>query len=301
MQIKTLRIFCDVVVFHSFSQAAESNDVTQSTVSQCVHRLENHLGAELIDRSTRPWVVTDIGRRCYDFCREILKTYDRLEKEIGGHKIKTQSKLRIGSIYSAGFSYLTHCNDRYQEVNSTDELDIEYLHPEIIVKRVLADELDLGIVSFPSSRRELGVISCGEEELVVVCSPQHELARLPEIPPANLDGQEFVGFDQGLRISRKVKNSLKKIGVTQRIRLRFDNIEAIKRAVEDSMYVSILPLPTLDRELNIGSLCARPLTGALLTRPLGVIYNKKRPLTRPLKEFITIFQDAVETAPQIVR
>lgn len=295
MQIRTLKIFCDVVFFHSFSQAAETNDVTQSTVSQCVHRLEKHLGAELIDRSIRPWRVTDIGRRCYDFCREILETYDRLEKEIGGFRVKTQSKLRIGSIYSVGFSYLTHCTERYQEVNSTDELYVEYLHPEIIVEHVLADKLDLGIVSFPSNRRELGVISCGEEELVVVCSPQHELARLPEISPGNLDGQEFVGFDQGLRISRKIKNSLKEIGVTQRIRMRFDNIEAIKRAVEGSMYLSILPRPTLDRELSIGSLCARPFAGARITRPLGVIHKKKRPLTSPFKDFINIFQDAVET------
>lgn len=296
MQIRTLKIFCDVVVFHSFSQAAETNDVTQSTVSQCVHRLEKHLGAELIDRSIRPWRVTDRGRRCYDFCQEILKTYDRLEKEIGGFKIKTQSKLRIGSIYSVGFSYLTQCTERYQEVNSTDELYVEYLHPGIIVKRVLADELDLGVVSFPSERRELSVISCGEEELVVVCSPQHELARLPEILPSNLDGREFVGFDKGLRISREIQNGLKEIGVMQRIRMRFDNIEAIKRAVEGSMYLSILPRPTLDRELSIGSLCARSFAGARLTRPLGVIYKKKRLLTAPFKDFITMFQDAVETA-----
>ena len=296
MQLKALKIFCDVVAHHSFSQAAEINNITQSTASQSVHRLEKQLGAELINRSVRPWKITDNGRRCYDFCRDVLHSYDRLEREISGSLGKKQRKLRVGSIYSVGFCYMTQCTEVFNDGNTADDLHVEYLHPEIIVERVLEDELDLGIVSFPPGRRELKVISCGEEELVIVCSPLHELARAKEILPAQLDNLPFVGFDRGLSISRRISNGLKEIGVSQRVLMRFDNIEAIKRAVEDSLYLSILPRPTVERELIIGTLCARPLSGFTLTRPLGIIYKKQRKLTPSHQEFIKILQKAVEDA-----
>lgn len=295
MQIKALKVYCDVVTLHSFSQAAELNDITQSTASQSVNRLEEHLGAELIDRSVRPWKVTGTGRRCYDYCRDVLNAYDRLEREISSSQRNIRSKVRIGSIYSVGFSYMNQCTKNYSMVNMTDELYVEYLHPEEIINRILDDELDLGIVSYPPNRRDLGVIHFVEEELVVVCSPQHDLAQFHHISPAQLNGQDFVGFDQGLRISRKIKHALRAREVTQRVRMRFDNIEAIKRAVEESNYLAILPRPTLERELLIGTLCARSLTGSALARPLGVVYKKRRPLTSALQKFIDILQDVAET------
>ena len=293
MQLKALKIFCDVVAHHSFSQAAEINNITQSTASQSVNRLEKQLGTELINRSVRPWKITENGRRCYDFCRDVLHSYERLEREISGSRGRIQRKLVIGSIYSVGFCYMNQCTEAFAVGDTAVELHVEYLHPEIIVERVLADELDLGIVSFPPSRRELTVIPCGEEELVIVCSPLHELAQADEILPAQLENLPFAGFDRGLSISRRISNGLKEIGVSQRVLMRFDNIEAIKRAVENSQYLSILPRPTVERELSIGTLCARPLAGFTLTRPLGIIHKKQRKLTQAHQEFIRILQKVI--------
>ena len=62
MHVETLNIFCDVVRHQSFSRGAEANSVSQSAASQAVRQLEKHLGAQLIDRSKRPWVLTPEGK-----------------------------------------------------------------------------------------------------------------------------------------------------------------------------------------------------------------------------------------------
>ena len=293
MQLKVLKIFCDVVSLQSFSQAAELNNVTQSTASQSVHRLEKHLGVQLINRSVRPWKITAIGRQCYGYCHDVLQAYNRLEREIGKLQSQVHRRFRIGCIYSVGFSYMPQCTESFAHVDTPDELHIEYLHPETIISRVLNDELDLGIASFPPKLRELGVIQCGEEDLVIVYSPKHQFAKFSGITPAQLEEQEFVGFDQDLVMSRKIKNLLKGIGISQRVCMRFDNIEAIKRAVEDSEYIAILPYPTLKRELVMGTLCSQSLDNVTFTRPIGVIFKKNRPLAPSLQRFIEIFQDIV--------
>ena len=58
MQFESLKIFCDVVRWSSFSRGARENGISQSSVSQVVHQLEVRLGVKLIDRSKRPLVPT---------------------------------------------------------------------------------------------------------------------------------------------------------------------------------------------------------------------------------------------------
>ena len=56
MQLKSLKVFCDIVGRRSFSRAADENGISQSGASQMVHHLEDYLGVKLIDRSKRPFV-----------------------------------------------------------------------------------------------------------------------------------------------------------------------------------------------------------------------------------------------------
>ena len=75
MQLETLRLYCDVVRLRSFSRGAQANDVLQSSASQAVQNIEEALGVSLIDRSCRPWELTEEGKLFYDGCREVLEKY----------------------------------------------------------------------------------------------------------------------------------------------------------------------------------------------------------------------------------
>lgn len=55
MQLESLKIFCDVVRWASFSRGAAENNISQSSASQAVHQLELRLGVKLIDRSKHRW------------------------------------------------------------------------------------------------------------------------------------------------------------------------------------------------------------------------------------------------------
>ena len=62
MQFESLKIFCDVVRWASFSRGAAENGISQSSASQAVHQLEERLGVKLIDRSKRPLVADAAGQ-----------------------------------------------------------------------------------------------------------------------------------------------------------------------------------------------------------------------------------------------
>src|ERR1700732_5219337 len=100
MHLEAQQVFCDVVRYRSFSQAAAMNHVTQSAASQIVIQLEKRLGVRLIDRSTRPPQPTSSGREYYDGCKALLDQYQELEASIRTSQIHLAATVQVAAIYS---------------------------------------------------------------------------------------------------------------------------------------------------------------------------------------------------------
>ncbi len=289
MQIDALKIYCDVVRLHSFTRGAEANNVLQATASLTIQRLEKHLGVTLIDRGCRPWKPTREGRIFYEGCREVLERYFKVESEVRGKQVAADTVVRVAAIYSVNLREISRCVHRFNELRPQARVELEFLHPSRVCERVLNDEVELGILSFPDGRRDLEVIPWRSEPMVVACHPQHRLAE-KKISVKQLAGEPVVGFDADLVIRKKIDGFLRQHGVTAKVMLTFDNIEAVKRAVEVGSGVAILPRPTLEHELRTKALVAVPFSGQSFARPLGIVYRRGLQLYPNTKAFIELLQ-----------
>lgn len=288
MQVETLKVFCDVVRLRSFSRGAEANGVLQSAASQAVNQLEKRLGANLIDRSHRPWALTPQGKVFYEGCRGVLNQYTALENAIREAREQANAIVRVAAIYSVGLRNMNQFIEQFAAQAPGARVELEYLHPDRVYERVRHDEVDFGIVSYPHKLGEMAVIPWRAEPMVVVCPPSHRFAARQRLAPAALDGEPFVAFDRGLEIRRQVDRFLKRQGAKVNVVAEFDNIEAIKRAVEAATGVAVLPAPTLEREVAAGALAAVPLAGAAFARPVGMIHRRGRKLLPNAKRFIAL-------------
>jgi len=286
MNLQALKIFCDVVRHHSFSRGAAESRVTQSSASQTIRQLEKHLGVSLIDRSRRPWRLTAEGKVFFDGSVSLLDRAARLEQEVRRFHAEVDAVIRVAAIYSVGLGPMNAQIQQFMAAHPGTRVQIEYLHPDRVIERVLEETADLGIVSYPQARRELAVTPWREEEMVLVCPPAHRLARARSAAPAEIRGETFVGFDRGLVIRRQVDRFLKRHGVAVHVPIEFDNVEAIKRAVEVGAGISILPRPTLEREAALGTLRVVPFSGARFVRPMGIIRRRGKRLSPRAEQFI---------------
>ncbi len=290
MQIESLKVFCDVARLRSFSRGAQSNGILQSSASQAIHHLEEHLGVQLIDRSRRPWRLTEQGRRFYEGCRPVVDRYFQLEAAIKNSSNHQSGPIRVAAIYSVGLGTMSQLIERFCQSHPGTDVEIEYLHPREVRLKVEQEQADLGIVSFPRAGRGLDVIPLRSEPMVAVCHPSHRLASARKLPLSSLQGEPFVGFNRDLVIRREIDRFLRQHRVAVDVTLEFDNVEAIKRAVEIGSGISILPLPTLDRELAARSLVAIPFSKASLDRPLGIIHRRGRQFDAVTAAFISELQ-----------
>jgi DNA-binding transcriptional LysR family regulator len=296
MQLESLKLFCDVVRTESFSRAAAANNVTQSAVSQAVGQLEKRLGIVLIDRSERPLKLTPKGTLYYEGCKRLVEQYMELEASIRNAPPEMSVIVQVAAIYSVGLGDMGQYIERFEAQYPYAHVQVDYLHPDQVKEKVLDGTADFGLISFPPKSRELRILPWREEEMLLTCSPQHPLARCPAIRPEQLSGEKYVGFSKDLTIRRKVDQFLRLHEVTVEVAPELDNIESIKKAIEESAGVALLPEPTLRREVQAGTLVAIPLDGCRFVRPLGIILRRHYKLSSTAERFIELLQHPGDTA-----
>ena len=290
MQLKALQVFCDVVRQRSFSRAAEENDISQSAASQLVQHLEERLDVKLIDRSKRPFVLTPEGKIYYDGCRSLVERYMALEDRVRTLHEEVAGRVRVASIYSVGLHHMNRYLQQFMSKYPKGNVRLEYLHPNRVYQTIERDLADLGLVSYPKASRTIVAIPWREEPMVLVCAPNHPLASCPTIDLEQLQDAKLVGFDEELTIRREIDHVLQQRGIEVRVVMEFDNIETIKRAIEIDAGVSLLPEPTVLREVAAGTLVAIPLLNGELYRPLGIIHRRGKEISTTARRFIEMLQ-----------
>jgi DNA-binding transcriptional LysR family regulator len=289
---ENLKLFRDIAQAHSFSRGAAMNGLSQSAASQHVQELERTLGAELLDRSTRPLAVTESGRLYAEFCRDILRRKDDFEAALQRLRQEVEGTLRVASIYSVGLSEMVGIEREFSRRQPEARLDVQYLRPERVYEAVLAAEVDVGLISYPEARRDIMVIPWRREEMVLAVAPSHPLARRgPVIAPELLNGVDFIGFDDDLPIRRHMDRFLKDHDLEVNITLHFDNIQMIKEAVTHRVGVSIMPVRTMREEIQQGRIVAVRIADATLFRPLGIIHRKKKRFHRVAQAFLELLKE----------
>ena len=298
IQLKSLKVFCDVVRQRSFSRAADENHISQSGASQLVQQLEEGLGVKLIDRSKRPFVLTPEGEVYYEGCRGVVERYFAVEDRVRTLHEEVAGHVRVASIYSVGLHHMNRHLQNFLSQHPKANVRLEYLHPHRVYQSVEDDLADLGLVSYPKSSRTVTALAWREEPMVLVTSPGHPLAKRTRVGLDELNGEKMVGFDADLTIRREIDRALDSHKAEVRVVMEFDNIETIKRAIEIDAGVALLPEPTVLREVQSGSLAAVPLDTDELVRPLGIIHRRGKELSSTARRFIELLQHEGGHAPQ---
>lgn len=271
--------------------------MTQSGASQLVHHLEEHLGVKLIDRSKRPFVLTAEGEVYYAGCRDLVQQLTALEEEVRSLHDQVEGRVSVASIYSVGLSHMNRCVQGFLSDYPKANVRIEYQHPQRVMELVEGGQVDMGLVSYPKQTRSIKAIAWRDEPMVFVCAPSHKWADADSIELAQLDGLDMVSFDDDLRIRREIDRTLMAKRVSIRTVMEFDNIETLKRAVEINAGFSLLPQPTVAREVQSGTLVAIPIEGVRLVRPLGILHRRGAELSTTTRRFTQFLLDHADYEP----
>jgi DNA-binding transcriptional LysR family regulator len=286
MQIENFKIFADLVETKSFSKSAKLNSITQSAVSQQARAMERHFKALLVDRSQKQFQLTREGQRVYESAKEVLHAYEMLLSELQEMKKVVSGTIRISTIYSIGLHELPPYIKRFLHDFPSVNVRIEYRRSNLVYEDILHNSVDFGLVAFPNKVRQIEVLPFRDDHLIVICHPQHPLAKRGEVAVTDLAGQKFIGFDPDIPTRKAVDQIFRENQLQIEPVMEFDNIETVKRAVEIDHGIAIVPQATVVQEANQGTLAVLRFKGREFTRPLAILHRKGRVLTPAMKKFI---------------
>ena len=283
-----LKLFREIAATRSMSKGAAHCGVSQSAASQHVQEVERRLGLSVFDRTKRPLALTEAGKLYAEFCRDVLRREEDLALGLEALKGDAEGNVRVASIYSIGLSEMSRLQEEFSRSYPVARLLVEYMRPEKIYEAVREDTADLGLISYPEPSREIAAIHWRDEEMQVAAHPSHRLAQCPAVLPENLNGEDFIGFDEDLRIRRELDRFFRAHGIEVNLLMHFDNIQTIKEAVALGSGISILPARTMHAEIDQGRLVAVPLDAPELVRPVGIVHRKRKKFNGAVRAFLEL-------------
>lgn len=294
MHIETLKVFCDLVDLQSFSLAAERNFVTQSAVSQQIRTLEEKFERRLLERvrGRRDIKLTTAGEVFYREAKNVLAAYGNLHESLRGILGTVGGSVKVATVYSVGLHELPPKVGEFMQKFPAARIDLEYSRTTKVVRDVLNDTVELGVLAFPEPRRGLSISAMPSNRLVVICPPDHKFAKRTQIRAKDLNGQAMVLFERDTPTRKATDKILKAYGVEVKKIAEFDNIETIKRAVEVGFGLAIVPRPSTSDEKRTGDLAIVDLAEEDWVRPVGVIYRSDRNLSLAAKKFVQLLAPA---------
>jgi len=294
MQMESLKMYCDVVETGSFSRAAQINHVTQSAVSQQVRTLENRYHQKLLSRSARQVTPTALGERLFRGCKDVLARFQELELEMREHGTDIAGTTTVSTIYSVGLHELQSVQRQLLKMHPKVNLRLNYRRSDQVYDDVILGSAEIGIVAYPTPRAGVDVLPFREDRLAVICPLTHPLAAKAKVSFSALSGVPFIGFDREAPTRKAIDKLLREKGVNITPAMEMDNVETIKRAVEMGLGVSILPIASVQHELAMKTLVAKPFAEGNFTRPIGLLVRKGKYLDRASQAVLDAFRSAAK-------
>jgi len=145
MNIKQLSYFCQIVESGSASAAAKQLFIAPTAISMQLAALEQELGGELLNRSSRPMSLTKLGNFFYPRAQQLLYDFHKLQSETRSFITRADTVLNIAFPRSIMVNLLPKAIKSFTENNSHITLNLTEVLSEYQPEMIQNQTIDIGI------------------------------------------------------------------------------------------------------------------------------------------------------------
>jgi LysR family transcriptional regulator, transcription activator of glutamate synthase operon len=241
MELRHLRCLVAVADERHFTRAAQRLHIAQPALSQQIRRLEQEVGLELVDRTTRTVRMTDAGETLVRHARRILHEADVAAAELEELRGLGRGRLSIGASQTMGAVDLSALLAHFHAEFPAIELAV---HEDLSVSLAGAlrrDELDLAFITTTGEDDGLESQPLASEPLVCALPPGHRLSRQAKLDVGDLEGDTFIAFRRGATIRQRVEAAAESRGFSPRVGFETNDLTRMRALVSAGLGVAVLP------------------------------------------------------------
>jgi DNA-binding transcriptional LysR family regulator len=286
MNITQLNSFYVLAQKGSYSQTAEALYITQPAVSVHIKALEEYFGVILFEKINKKFVLTEAGHTLYQYTEKIFKLINETEKTLKEFNLVERGSIHLGASSNIGIYMLPSILGEFKAKFPKIHIDVSIGTTRVIEQKILNYEVDVGVVEAQIKSSEMFLEHWRNERLVLITSPKHPWAALKKVTPDQVREGQFIVGESGSGTGYVISKKLPSLAADFNEFLRLGSTEAVKRAVEENLGVSIVGESTVSREIEMGILSLVEIAGVELFKELTIVFRKEKLLTPVHKEFI---------------
>jgi DNA-binding transcriptional LysR family regulator len=289
-QIPAMMTFARVVESGSFTEAARRLGCSKASVSKQIARLEEHLGAQLLRRTTRRMSLTEAGEGFYGHCARIAEEAEAASHKVGRLQSAPRGLLRIAAPASFGQLHVarlvTDFLGRFPEVN----VDLR-LSDQTVDLVEEGFDVAIRIGSLPDST--LIARRLAPCRLVLAASPEYLRRKGTPSRPSDLRGHDCIVYFGG----HDVWNFTRGRSVRVAGRLGVNNGEGVREAALAGAGICFLPTFLLGDDIRAGRLEAVLIDHVESRISFHAVYPPTRHLTRKVRSFVDFIAEKLGREP----
>lgn len=256
MEIPQLEAFLEAASRGSFRRAADALYLSQPSVSARVQALEDEVGVMLFDRTARGVRLTEMGRIFLPFAQRSLETLRRGREVMESVRQASAGILNMATARVIGTYVLPTILREFQKLYPDANMHIKVGGSSDVLQMVVDEEVQLGLARY-MHHPDIDALHLYDEHAVLVAHPDHPFAKNGVATMSQVAQERLILYDPGDPGSsyfQFIHRVCRDAGVTPKIEMSLDSVEAAVNMVELGLGVSFLPRSGVRRELESGSL-----------------------------------------------
>ncbi len=267
-----LRAFRTVAETSSFTRAAARLYITQSAVSHQIKALEDELGEALFIRTRHGVRLAEAGQAVLEHVDRIFEEVEALRRRLGHDEDQPVGRVRAAAATQALVHLFAPHFRAFMEAYPPGVVVFRStVSTDKTVADILAGVADVGFASKPVYSATLQVTELFEDELLLVVSATHRLARATVATVKDIRTERLILFERGASIRRASDQFFADAGIKPDLALESNDTDFIKLMVQNGVGISLLPSWAIREEVRTHALAPVRIRGHRLRRSVAML------------------------------
>lgn len=253
MNLNHLNYFRVLAQLEHYTQAADKLSITQPSLSHAMSALEKDLGTYLFEKQGRNIKLTKYGKLYFEYVDRALMELEKGEKKLRELTNASTGTIELGYIYTLGPTFVPMLIKEFAKMEENQDIKFVFGQgtTKVLIEELKNEKFDMVLCSYVENECEVDFIPIQNEELVVIVSNEHPLAKNDNIDLIDLDKYPFIGFSEKSGIRPLINNLFEKIDLKPNIICEVEEDNAIAGLVEINYGIAVVPRISSLKNYNI--------------------------------------------------
>ena len=299
MNLRAVHYLVTLADVRHFSKAAERCHVSQPTLSTQIRKLEDELDVQLVERSPRKVMLTEVGEEIVERARAMLGESDAIRAIARRSKDPHSGTVRIGIFPTLAPYFLPHVVPEIRRRFPRLTLRLFEEKTEDVINMLQQGRLDAGLLALPIESEQLTTRVLFEEPFVLAVPESHALSRLKTITLNDLQQEELLLLEDGHCLREQALEVCHLAGAHEKLDFHATSMETLRQMVAAGTGITLMPVMAVKPPVaHTDNLVTRPFTEPGPKRTIALVWRKSTALAPFLEELTGIFS---EIEPELLK